>query len=210
MSSVITLSDARFCFLSLCTGKQATLTCTQGIKMLLLWNTRSQSPSVGSRRGLFGLQNKFFIVWGHRLVFFFSLCSQSLVTPAETNPVVVSLYFIASSCDISFFCRPILLQSWSFMIPLWFPLWQFKIQVLFSTHAYHTSQRSQWLLLHLEAFQLVLYCHFVSGHQHRGYYNYNPSCVLRILFTLYCSLLFEKQEDVEIVLSYKYNLLLFC
>lgn len=111
MSSVITLSDARFCFLSLCTGKQATLTCTQGIKMLLLCNTRSQSPSVGSRRGLFGLQNKFFIVWGHRLVFFFSLCSQSLVTPAETNPVVVSLYSIASSCDISFFYRPILLQS---------------------------------------------------------------------------------------------------
>lgn len=43
-------------------------------------------------------------------MFFFSLCSQSLVTPAETNPVVVSLYFIASSCDISFFYRPILLQ----------------------------------------------------------------------------------------------------
>lgn len=78
--------------------------------MLLLCNTRSQNPSVGSRRGLFGLQNKFFIVWGHRLVFFFSLCSQSLVTPAETNPVVVSLYFIASSCDISFFYHPILLQ----------------------------------------------------------------------------------------------------
>lgn len=43
-------------------------------------------------------------------MFFFSLCSQSLVTLAETNPVVVSLYFIASSCDISFFYRPILLQ----------------------------------------------------------------------------------------------------